>query len=201
MTTIIGNHKLLRGDLTEGAVTELMGDELADVIYSDPPWGPGNLKYWHTACGTTPLTDWPGFLRCFCEAIARHRMGDAPVFVEMGVRWVNDLDQAMKAVGLLPERNPRRWNITYGAERRPNVLSLYGPVDHDIDLSENGHGPAVTSVVLRAVVKPGMLVLDPCTGKGMTARNTHKLQGHFRGVEMNEARLGETAEWLRSHVR
>ena len=62
-------------------------------------------------------------------------------------------------------------------------------------------GRAVTRAALAAVVRPAMIVLDPCTGLGMTARITHALGGCFRGGEMNPKRLARTEEWLRKRER
>lgn len=194
--TTIGPHRVICGDITAGAVAVVMGADRADVIYSDPPWGPGNQQYWHTMRerGSVPRTAWPGFLTAFCAACAAHRATDAPVFVEMGLRWVDELDAAMVVVGLTPQR---RWAITYGSKRHPNVLSLFGPRDLLILLPDPPHGEPVTKAILAAVVSPGMVVLDPCTGLGMTARATHRLGASFRGSEMNAARLAKTEAWLR----
>lgn len=194
----IGPHRLLCGDLTTGAVASLMGDDLADVVYSDPPWGPGNLQFWATMHdrGSVPRETWPRFLAAFCVAVARHSKPEAPVFVEMGLRWVDELDAAMRVEGL---GRRRRWPITYGPKKKPlpNVLTLYGPHDVAVELPDPPHGEPVTRAILGAVVRPGMLVLDPCTGLGMTARITHRLGAHFRGCELNPARLERTAAWLR----
>lgn len=198
----IGTHALMVGDITTDAVSQLMGAELADVIYSDPPWGPGNQQYWHTmrSRGSVPRTSWPGFLAAFCGVCAAHRKPDAPVFVEMGMRWADELDSAMLSVGL-PRR--RRWVVTYGPKKKPLpvTLNLYGPRDIDVVMPEPAHGEPVTRAVLEVVVRPGALVLDPCTGLGMTARITHKLGASFRGTEMNANRLETTLAWLRKAHR
>lgn len=198
--TLIGPHRLLCGDLTCGVVASLMGDERADVVYSDPPWGPGNQQYWHTmhVRGSAPRTSWPLFLESFCQAVTTHRKPDAPVLVEMGMRWVDELDAAMADVGLVATA---RHTITYGprAKPLPNTLSVYGATV-PLALPVPPHGEPVTRAALAAVVTPGALVLDPCTGLGMTARVTHTLGGVFRGTEMNAARLERTATWLRRHV-
>ena len=41
-------HKLLHGDITKGSVDLLMKEEKFDILYSDPPWGLGNLKFCNT---------------------------------------------------------------------------------------------------------------------------------------------------------
>ena len=94
----------------------------------------------------------------------------------------------------------RRWTIFYGPRSKPlpNTLALYGP--RDLELAVDGlHGEPVTREALRTLVRPGMVVLDPCTGLGMTARLTHRFGGRFRGSEMNAARLARTEAWLRKH--
>lgn len=197
MNIEIGPHRLLHGDITTGIVSALMGTERADIVYSDPPWGPGNQRYWHTHNGSVPRTDWITFLAAFCAACAAHRKPDAPVFVEMGLRWVEELDAAMARVGL---PRMRRWGISYGCPARPNALLLYGFDDVAIDLGPNTHGEPITRTVLAAVVKPGSVVLDPCCGRGMTARNAHHRGGYFRGCELNSKRLEVTASWLRKHA-
>lgn len=194
----IGSHRLLCGDLTAGAVADLMDDERADVAYSDPPWGPGNLQYWATMHdrGSVPRAAWPGFLAAFCAAVVQCTKPEAPIFVEMGLRWVDELDAAMRVEGL---GQRRRWAITYGPKVRPlpNTVSLYGPRDVEVVLPDPPHGEPVTRAILAAVVRPGMVVLDPCTGLGMTARITHRLGGVFRGTELSPVRLERTATWLR----
>jgi hypothetical protein len=196
----IGQHRLMVGDITDGAVAHLMGEERADVIYSDPPWGPGNQQYWHTMRerGSIPRTSWEGFLIAFCRVCAEYGNPGAPIFVEMGVRWVDQLDDAMKAVGL--DRSGR-WTITYGPKSKPlpNTVSAYGHPAPEFTLPNPPHGEPVTRAILGAVVKPGMVVLDPCTGLGMTARIAHNLGARFRGTEMNAARMARAATWLEAH--
>ena len=48
MTIInVGNHRVRHGDIMEG-IDSLMEGQKADFIYSDPPWGQGNITYWQT---------------------------------------------------------------------------------------------------------------------------------------------------------
>lgn len=201
---LIGPHRLLVGDLTAGAVGRLMGLTLADVIYSDPPWGPGNQQYWHTmnARGSAPRTDWPRFLAAFCWVCAAARSSDAPVLVEMGLRWADELDAAMLTAGLARHA---RWKITYGPRSKPmpHTLNLYGANVPGLGprwKPDDPHGEAPTRAVLARVVRPGAVVLDPCTGLGMTARITHELGGRFFGCELNPGRMARTVAWLEKRV-
>jgi len=195
----IGPHRLLAGDIHTSVVEAAMAGDLADVIYTDPPWGPGLLQMFATMHipGSAPICDWHSFLATLCGACATYRAPMAPVFVEMGLRWVDELDESMAVVGLPRQR---RWAVTYGSKRSPlpSTLNLYGPRDVNVQLPAPPHGEPVTRAALTAVVRPGAIVLDPCTGLGMTARFAHRLGGHFRGTELNPERLERTAAWLRA---
>ena len=47
MITEIKNHRVRHGNIMDG-IDDLMVGNQADFIYSDPPWGQGNLRYWQT---------------------------------------------------------------------------------------------------------------------------------------------------------
>ena len=209
----IGTHALMVGDITTDAVSQLMGAELADVIYSDPPWGPGNQQYWHTMRerGSVPRTSWEKFLDAFAGVAMAHTKPEAPVFIEMGCRWADQLAETMTAHGF---ECVKRWMMTYGQRSKPLpvTLNLFGRPEAmarlqtltqeiDRDWPAVPHGEPVTKHVLSCCVQKNHIVLDPCTGLGMTARWAHKLGASFRGTEMNAKRLERTATWLRSKCR
>lgn len=195
----IGRHRIHLGDVTNGGVAELMGDERADVVYVDPPWGQALLTNFATQAGASPRLPWRGFLDVLAMNIAAVVKPEAPIFVEMGCRWTKDLDEAM-ALWRMPLI--KRWDTTYGSAKKPApcTLALFGTRDVDVVMPSPPHGEAITRAALAAVVRPGMIVLDPCTGLGMTARVTHALGGCFRGLELVPKRLDRTAQWLRKHV-
>lgn len=196
----IGPHRLVVGDIHNDPVSLVMGDEKADLIYTDPPWGPGLLQMFATMNerGSVPAMGWMAFLDSVAAICAQHRAPGAPVFVEMGCRWTQDLDERMSAHHLPLQR---RWEVTYGSDRRPSTLVLYGEKSISLQMPVPPHGEAVTGAVLGALVRPGTIVLDPFTGLGMTARITHKLGGYFRGTELNPKRMERTVKWLRSKYR
>jgi hypothetical protein len=131
--TIISHHRLLCGDLTDvAALRALMGEERADVIYTDPPWGPRMVRFFgamtskaYVTPGDESCPEWTSFLDAFALVCATYRTPTAPVFVEMGLRWTNDLDAAM-ARARLPLL--QRWRTTYGSAKKPTEasLGLYG---------------------------------------------------------------------------
>jgi hypothetical protein len=108
----------------------------------------------------------------------------------------------------------KRWMMTYGPRSKPLpvTLNLFGRPEAmarlqaltqeiDRDWPAVPHGEPVTKHVLSCCVQPNHLVLDPCTGLGMTARWAHKLGASFRGTEMNAKRLETTLTWLRKAHR
>ena len=46
--------------------------EKFDILYSDPPWGLGNLKFWNTMNAKMNNVNkfevnWDNFIKCFCN--------------------------------------------------------------------------------------------------------------------------------------
>lgn len=182
---------LVVGELTQGRALEALSGEQADIVYSDPPWGPGNLMYWRTHNKETTRPSWDGFLSTFCDVVASAVKPGGHVFVEMGVRWVDELAAAMAIRDI---KESARWNCLYGNPKLPNVLWYAGP---GCGTDPSGlSGVKMTHTALSGVADPGALVFDPCCGKGMTARCAVRLGMRFAGVELNPRRAEVTQRWL-----
>lgn len=187
---------VLVGELTAARAALALQGRRADIVYTDPPWGPGNLQYWRTYNGEHGRPSWPAFLGRLCEVLHTNTALDGHVFVEMGLRWADNLSDEMARVGR-PER--ARWACVYsaGGAKRPNVLWYSGP---GTTTDPSGlSGVAMTRRALEGVVAPSALVFDPCCGKGMTARCAVRLGMRFAGVELNPARAAATQRWLALH--
>lgn len=179
------------GELTLERAREALHGELADVVYSDPPWGPGMLRYFRTINGERRRPDWCEFLGLFCEVVAASRKAAGHVLIEMGPRWVDDLCASMLTVGILQSA---RFDCFYGSKRLPVTLWYSGPGIHSHP--EGLHGSEMTLTALRGVCSRGSLVFDPCCGKGMTARCASRLGMRFAGVELNPKRAEVCKRWL-----
>lgn len=179
------------GELTLARARAALEDSMADIVYSDPPWGPGNLMYWRTHNGETRRPSWPVFLETFCAIVRESTNHSSHVFVEMGTRWVDELAAQMARNGLVESR---RFDCLYGNPKIPNVLWYSGP---GMTTDPSGlSGVKMTMTALRGVASPGALVFDPCCGKGMTTRCSLRLGMRFAGVELNPKRAKVTQEWL-----
>jgi hypothetical protein len=195
----IGPHRLLAGDLANNAIVQLMGNERADALYCDPPWGPGNLKYWHThAKIEAPQISWEEFVKIVDNVLRLHVKPLAPVWIEMGLRWVARFTECLFESG---RSNPFVWITRYGSsELRPCALIYSGPSLPDGFDPSYLRGAKLPHACLQACrLEQGAVVLDPCCGKGYTARATHTLGLSFRGLELNPHRLGYTEQWLRKN--
>lgn len=198
MAESIGRHRLLQGDITLRSIRALLGDERVSAVYSDPPWGRGNLSYWRTHNGQVghPV-DWRSFVERLlgdCAAAC-----DGPVWIETGVRFERDVTDAAASVGL---PHVRTYECRYGRPVRPNLLLLMGRpavVPEPLPV-EQMTGRGLVRWALTTTVGRGAVVLDPCCGLGTTARICVETGLTFRGAELNPARLERTAALLRRSV-
>jgi hypothetical protein len=189
---MVGN--VVIGELSHERAKEALRGEKAQIVYSDPPWGEGNLRYWRTHNGQSDLLPkWDTFLNLFCDVVSENIAAGGHVFVEMGLRWVDQVALEMEKRGL-PET--QRWQCVYTSKKLPNVLWHSGPIA-SCDPTGMG-GVAMTAHVLGSVAVPNALVLDPCCGKGMTARCSVRLGMRFAGVELNPKRGAVTQAWLKA---
>lgn len=194
----IGRHRLLCGDVMAGDVQRVLGRELVDVVYSDPPWGPGNLKYWGTHAKRKQSGDWRKFLDAFCVSVTRASPAGV-IFVEMGLRWVDELAAIMRACG---RAEAARWTVQYkaGNELLPNALWYSGP---SLPAGFNPtplRGAALPRYCIAPFARPEGIVLDPCCGKGYTARAAVAHGMAFYGLEYNASRLAVSRAWLEKHA-
>jgi len=198
----IGPHRIHHSDIQRGAES-LMGDENAWITYVDPPWGPGHIKLFatmnkkQTGQDVSPMLLEP-FLSALFDLVTRHT--DAYLIVEYGVRWRNVVQRIGADHGWHPERVVP---VEYASGNRllPVDLHLFAkpgftyPPRYGDDL----HGVTGYNLVRRAVrplARPGLILLDPCCGMGLSARAALSAQMRFRGMEFNAHRLAKTAMLL-----
>ena len=203
----VGPHRFAVGTVADGAVQAVLGGARADIMYSDPPWGPGLLKTFQTEAGKKMAAfiqqNWTDFLRSFCMVSTMHV--DGPVFVEMGLKWVDELAAAMQAAGIDEQA---RYTAFYGSPKRPSALWLgwkpqpevrrarWASIAAKLDLE----GQAGAKLVRHALApwideQPRhKIVLDPCTGLGLTARTAASLGYYFAGVEPDRTRLNRAVD-------
>lgn len=171
------------------------------VVYSDPPWNPGNEKWWRRHAGAAPPVSYDHLLDAWCGVAAALR--PEHVFCEQSI---NDHHRAMFVdavercdVWRLPLLE--EWTVYYGSPggrscQRPNRLLHYG--HRTITTDPTGMaGVAMTRRVFEGIPLPaGITVADPCMGKGMTSRLAHERGWNVIGTELNPKRLDYAISWL-----
>jgi hypothetical protein len=196
----IGLHKVTNASIDDPIVDQMLAGEKVHVMYSDPPWGDGNLRYWvtmnkkMTGNEYKPLT-YDALINRIVDLIQNHV--DGHVFIETGLKW--EAETIEKIQGLV--HNIRTYRLQYksGSRMLENVL-IYGVTDTShplMDFDPSGmSGVAVPTKCIEAVAKPNAIALDACCGMGYTARAAVNAGMRFRGNEFNAKRLQKTIDFL-----
>lgn len=207
MVKQIGPHRLRCGSALDN-LDDLMQGTQVDLLYSDPPWGSGNLKYWATMArkdtghDEQPVT-YEDFLRHIYALARRH--GAQTVVIEYGLRWQNEVIQLAEEAGYT-HRTTAHPVYRGGRSMLPMHLHLFSREPLPIDLSAYREAILGTSglktvrAAMQPLIEPGSVVMDPCCGKGLGASVAADANAAFHGNEMNAKRLAETEAKLRKRV-
>lgn len=205
----IGPHRVTNASIEHPVVDEMLTGVRLQVLYSDPPWGDGNLRYWATmnkkmtGAEHTPLT-YSALVDRIRGLAERHLSGW--LCIETGMRWELEVRRTLfhgyRAVAshLIYYASGGMWlpNVLVvgrndgGTEELP-LSDLHG-------LKDRG-GMLAKEVVRRAGAGPGTAVLDPCCGMGFTARAAVAAGATFYGNEFNAVRLNKTIAFLQKATR
>ena len=159
-------------------------DIKADCLYSDPPWGEANLKYWRTLNNQKGYSvDWNLFLKRLKDIYDKHVSG--PLFIETGLRFKDDLIFYFGTPTIIFE-------CLYGNPKRKNLLLCFN-AKPSIDLNNKGGVDLVYSCLSSLSFKPSV-VFDPCVGLGNTAKACKKIGCNLICNELNRSRFLKTTE-------
>jgi hypothetical protein len=205
----IGVHRVRHGDVTSRlGMAELMGPDSAEIMYSDPPWGAGNIKFWATMnAKMTGQVVQPASLESFLEAVflVARTYATRYLLIEYGIRWKAEIQAWGKSAGFDPQGVAK---IQYrgGGKVLPLDLHVFTRAAAPIPplYFEALHGTMGYTTVRRAIAPlvtlqpPDRVVtlLDPCCGLGYTAQAAVDLGCRFRGNELNRVRLDTTIKRL-----
>jgi hypothetical protein len=191
------------GGLESAAFASLAAKGHADMIWADPPWGPGLLSYFYTLNkGRVPKLVWDEFLTTFCGACIQ-MCPTGPVYVVMGNQWADEMAERMAEFGL---REIDRAIVHYptGRGAKPCTLWLGSTSPQPkLDLpAEIVGSDTKAKSLLRVVVwcikrhQQARIVLDLCCGKGQTAKAAIREGRTFWGLELNPDRAEVTRSIL-----
>ncbi len=206
MITKIGLHKVQHGDVMKG-LDHLMQLEKADLIYSDPPWGQGNLRYWKTinkrmTGEESADINFNDFISNFFELVTKYSKDK--VILEYGCNWSDVIENAADRFGF-------KYNgkvIVYykaGSAMRPCDIHFLSK-NSELKLTEELASQCAKKQNLSLVdyifkylkVEKDQICLDPMCGMGFTAQAAMNNEMQFRGNELNKARLAKTIKRLQN---
>lgn len=211
MIRVIGSHRVRCGSVMDSAgIATLMADDKADLIYSDPPWGMGNLKFWRTMAKkmtgqdvvqAESLVDFLGQI----FTVAKTYLKDSGMLLmEYGVQWEDELKAFAAHHGF---HHLGRCTPKYGGQNLPYHLHLFCPrpgvTPPDEAYFRSLEDVKGLKVVLRAAkpyARPGGVVFDMCCGMGYSAAMAMTYDMRFIGNELNSARLAVTIKRLEQRI-
>ena len=198
----IGKHRVRHGDVMEN-LDELI-DGKVDIMYSDPPWGQGNLRYWQTmnkkmtGAEKKDIEYW-AFIKRILEVADLYVKDDGMVFIEYGLQWTDDIIDIAKERGF---HLLEVIEMVYSSENRPlNLILLSKNPDIEIkkeyiDSVYHTKGFKSLQRAITPFAQKGMTILDPCCGMGYTAQFALDNGMRFIGNELNRKRLQKTIDRL-----
>ena len=173
-----------------------------DLVYSDPPWNPGNASYWRTYANLDACRSYASFLdRLVAIYVACQQRGARHVMIEQSSNPAHHglLLEAVQQHYDWSLPLQRIYDVLYAKPQRPNALLHFGSGP----LATDPSGLAGEPMTLRAIAgtrpEPGTWIVDPCMGLGMTSRMAHGLGLNCFGCELNPQRLARTTAWLVKH--
>lgn len=200
MITDIGIHRVQHGDIMNG-LDELMEGDKADFIYSDPPWGQGNLTYWQTM--NKKMTgkernqiDYNKFIDYFFSLMSKYAKDK--VVIEYGQKWHDDIVTLSERHGFIHNGSCKSMYQS-GSKLLPldmHFLSKLQPYEVTPDIKKDCldlKGFALVDKIFEHLCpKNAGIVLDAMCGMGYTAQASVNRGIAFRGNELNAKRLQKT---------
>lgn len=198
----IGKHTVSLNDVQNVNFNTLMNSEKAHILYTDPPWGDGNMKYWctlnkrHTGLEVEAMS-YKSLIKVIKNIIINNV--DGYVFLETGNKWLSETLEDLSDIlfnykvyslqyksGSKLLTNPVIVGTTNSNYKLPNLRSLEGAIDEKS-----------LEIAIPLLAKEGQILLDPCCGMGNSARAAIKNKMRFFGNEFNEKRLQKTINSLK----
>lgn len=193
----IGKHRVSENDIQNVDFNELLNGQKAHILYTDPPWGDGNMKYWctlnkrHTGKEIEAMS-YKSLIQIIKKIIINNV--DGYVFLETGNQWLEDTKNDLQGILFNTEvyslqyksgskllTNPVIVGSTNPNIKLPNLQSLEGAIDEKS-----------LEIAIPLLAKEGSILLDPCCGMGNSARSAIKNKMVFVGNEFNAKRLEKT---------
>jgi hypothetical protein len=198
MKTIeIGKHIVSNEDVQNVDFNKLLKGSKAHILYTDPPWGDGNMKYWctlnkrHTGQEIEAMS-YKTLIKIIKDMIKNHV--DGYVFLETGNKWLDETLEDVKDVIY----NEKVYSLRYKSGSKlltnPVIVGTTNPnlVLPNLDALEGAIDEHSLKIAIPLLAKEGAILLDPTCGMGNSARSAIQNKMRFVGNEFNSKRLEKT---------
>ena len=198
MKTIkIGKHTVSNEDVQHVDFNKLLEGSKAHILYTDPPWGDGNMKYWctlnkrHTGQEIEAMS-YKTLIKIIKDMIKNHV--DGYVFLETGNQWLDETLEDIKDVIY----NQKVYSLRYKSGSKlltnPVIVGTTNPnlVLPNLDALEGAIDEHSLKIAIPLLAKEGAILLDPTCGMGNSARSAIQNKMRFVGNEFNSKRLEKT---------
>lgn len=186
----VGDYVFVCSDLmTSTLYTDVLKEHTPTLLYSDPPWGNALLNGFRTKAGLAKATYDVQHLYMKISSLGHER--DIPIYLEGSKPDHRDgvlIPPTMEAPGYDHQWG---WYVTYGKKNAPSGLYYCGkePVPpvlvNELTGVNDVHLPGK---VMRAY-GPSGVVIDPCSGRGVTSREAFRSGWTSVLNELNPARM------------
>ena len=203
MKTIeIGKHIVSNEDVQNVDFNKLLEGSKAHILYTDPPWGDGNMKYWctlnkrHTGQEIEAMS-YKTLIKIIKDMIKNHV--DGYVFLETGNQWLDETLEDIKDVIY----NQKVYSLRYKSGSKlltnPVIVGTTNPnlVLPNLDALEGAIDEDSLKIAIPLLAKEGAILLDPTCGMGNSARSAIQNKMRFVGNEFNSKRLEKTIKSLK----
>jgi len=203
-TQSVGPHTLSTFDFENGEdysrLAKLILPASFDLVYVDPPWGPGLASGYRTKAEMeNRKADYATLRRRLVTVILST---GAPFVLEMGDNWVGDWMQAFQHIADLPIALFETKGTYYKKHPMTYIVGKAGNNARAIlDALRGANDDASPGLVMDALkLQPGSVVFDPMCGRGCTARHAVKRGLTFVGNELAPYRAAATLEILSTPI-
>jgi hypothetical protein len=156
-------------------------------VFVDPPWSQGVMSTYYGKAGI-PRTSEP-YAAFLARLVATSVAASRSCMFEIGSQHMEDLGGLVAdAIGSYPYL----YRTTYYRKHR-----CYMVATRACDAAEGTDEWDTPAVAIGAWTRPGELVCDPCSGRGLTAVTALEMGRAFVGWELNPYRASVTLRKLR----
>jgi len=186
----VNGHHMMCGSITDLNIRQWLTGFNIDYAYVDPPWNQGNISSFYTKAG---MEDRPEFWNFIDHLISVLKNVRYDCFIEMGDEHIEAFKTSIEQSG---GRVINDWRIYYYKTRPCRLVqatwneSKVLLEDSEIVDQDDEKTPMI---VLSKLPEPSV-ILDACTGLGLTATTAHELGHRFVGVELNPRRLAHAVK-------